>query len=85
MTAAAGHDEVRAAAALVAIAATGSQLLPAAVLGADPDTDRCAGIAWVLAGWLARMLSETGTEPRAFARHVIAGSVRDEAEAGAGP
>jgi hypothetical protein len=81
---AAGHDEVRAAAALVAIAATGDRRLPAAFLGADPGTDRSAGIACVLAGWLANLLTCAGTEPRAFARQVIADSVRDEAEADAG-
>jgi hypothetical protein len=82
---AAGHDEVRAAAAMVAIAAIGSRRLSAAVLGADPDADRRAGIACVLAGWLAQLLSDTGTDPRAFARQVIVGSIRDEAEAGAEP
>jgi hypothetical protein len=79
---AAGHDEVRAAAALVAIAAIGSPRLSAAVLRADPDPDRSAGIACVLAGWLARALTDAGTEPRAFARQMIADSIRDEAEAG---
>jgi hypothetical protein len=79
----AGHDDVRAAAALLAVAGCppgydASPLL-AAVLDADPDPARLAGIACVLAGWLADALTETGTEPRDFARRVIADSIGTEA------
>jgi hypothetical protein len=49
------------------------------VLGADPDADRLAGIAVVLAGWLAELLRATGAEPRDFARQIIADSIAAEA------
>jgi hypothetical protein len=77
-----GHDDVRAAAALLAVAARDAddtRRLQTAVLGADPDADRLAGIACVLAVWLAELLRATGTEPRDFARQVIADSIGIEA------
>jgi len=79
---AAGHDDVRAAAALLAVAARDAddtRRLQTAVLGADPDADRLAGIACVLAVWLAGLLRMTGTEPRDFARQIIADSIGTEA------
>ncbi len=81
----AGHDEVRAAAALLAIAAHDGRAgyLSAAVLGADPDTDRPAAIATILAAWLAQVLRDGGTDPRWFARQAIAGSIAEEATEGA--
>jgi hypothetical protein len=77
----AGHDEVRAAAALLALAATWprGRALRAAVLGADPGEDQAAAIAAMLARWLAHVLRETGTDPREFARQVIADSIAEEA------
>jgi hypothetical protein len=82
----AGHDAVRAAAALLAVAGCppgyDTSPLLAAVLAADPDPARLAGIAVVLAGWLADALAETGTEPRDFARRVIADSIGAEAAEG---
>ncbi len=86
----AGHDDVRAAAALLASTACDTprwqatvRQLQAVVLGTDPDADRLAAIACVLAGWLAQVLREGGTEPKVFARQAIAESIRDEAEEGA--
>jgi len=80
----ADHDDVRAAAALLAIAASGrGRRLRAVVLDADPDEDRSAAIAAVLAGWLVHVLRETGTDPVEFAKEVIAESVGQEAEEGA--
>jgi hypothetical protein len=73
---------VRAAAALLASAACGSRRHEVIVLDADPDTDRSAAIARVLARWLACVLRETGTEPREFAKHVIAESIGAEAAEG---
>ena len=99
------HDEVRAAAALLAIAAHDDRAghLRAVILGsadddpgvhlvshdadparlvwskADPDPDRPAAIAAVLAGWLVQVLRDGGTDPRWFARQVIADSIADEA------
>jgi hypothetical protein len=75
------HDDIRAAAALLAIAASGSRARPllAAVLDADPDPDRLAGIACVLAGLLADVLAHTGNDPREFARQIIAHSIGTEA------
>ena len=77
----ADHDDVRAAAALLAIAATGRgrRRLQALILDAEPDQDRCAAIACVLAGWLVHVLRATGTEPREFAKQVIAESIGAEA------
>ena len=49
------------------------------MLDADPDPGRIAGIACVLAGWLADALAETGGDPRAFARQAIADSIAAEA------
>ena len=73
----AGHDERRAAAALLALAAHGDRAdhLRAAVLG----TDHAAGIAAVLAHWLAQVLRDGGTDPREFARQIVAESIADEA------
>lgn len=81
----ADHDELRAAAALVAIAATRTSclLLGAVVLGADPDTDRSAGIAWTLAYWLAEEIRSGGVDPRELALLVIADSIGAEAAGGA--
>jgi hypothetical protein len=70
------HDDVRAAAALLACAARARSLQPV-VLGADPD--RSAVIACILADWLAQVLRDTGTEPREFALRVIGESIADEA------
>ena len=86
----ADHDDVRAAAALLACAAcdtprwqaTARQLQALILDGLEPD--RCGAIACVLAAWLAQVLRETGTEPRDFARQVIADSIRDEATEEAG-
>lgn len=79
----AAHDDVRAAAALLAVAGCppgyDTSPLLAAVLAADPDPARLAGIAVVLAGWLADTLAETGGDPRAFARQIIADSIGTEA------
>ena len=76
----ADHDDMRAAAALLAIAATGrGRRLSAVILDADPDQDRSAAIARILAGWLARVLRETGTEPKVFAKEVIGISLAAEA------
>jgi hypothetical protein len=77
------HDDVRAAAALLATAACGSRRLQAVVLDADPDQDCCAGIAMILADWLAQVLRRTGDDPREFARQVIAESIGAEAAEGA--
>ena len=79
----ADHDDVRAAAALLATTATRSRRLQALVLDADPDHDHQAAIAAVLAGWLVHVLRETGTDPVEFARQVIAESIGQEAEEGA--
>ena len=49
------------------------------MLDADPDPERLAGIACVLAGWLADVLAESGDDPRAFARRAIADSIAAEA------
>ena len=75
------HDEVRAAAVLLAIAARGrrGRGLRAVVLDADPDTDRSAAIAVVLAEWLAEVLRDAGTDPVWFAKQVIAESIGVEA------
>lgn len=75
----AGHDDVRAAAALVAIAAHGARARPlrTAVLSADPD--RADVIACILADWLAGVLREDGTDPREFALRVIGDSIASEA------
>ncbi len=85
----ASHDDVRAAAALVASAAcdtprwqaTVRQLQAVILDGLEPD--RCASIACVLAAWLAQVLREGGTEPKVFALQAIAESIRHEAEEGA--
>lgn len=72
------HDDVRAAAAMVAIAARDrARPLRAVILGADPD--RAEVIACILADWLAQVLRDTGTEPREFALRVIGESIADEA------
>jgi hypothetical protein len=73
----AGHDDVRAAAALLACAAR-ARSLQGVVLGADPD--RGAVIACILAGWLAQVLREGGTDPREFALRVIGDSIATEAQ-----
>lgn len=86
----AGHDDVRAAAALLASTAcdtprwqaTVRQLQAVILNGLEPD--RLAAIACVLAAWLAQVLREGGTEPKVFARQVIADSIRDEATEEAG-
>lgn len=79
----ADHDELRAAAALVAIAADRPSCpLRAVVLGADPDTDRSAGIAWTLAYWLAEEIRSGGVDPRELALLVIADSIGAEATEG---
>lgn len=77
---AAGHDDVRAAAALIVCR---SRRARSALLGADPDEDRCAAIACVLADWLAQALRETGTDPKEVARRIVAASIRAEATEGA--
>ena len=76
------HDEVRAAAALVAVAAARDRgrHLRSVVLDADPDADRAAGIAAVLAGWLVQVLRDAGTDPVWFAKQVISESLAAEAE-----
>lgn len=77
----AGHDEVRAAAALLALAATWprGRALRAAVLGADPGADHRAAVACVLADWLAHVLRDAGTDPVWFAKQAIAESIAEEA------
>ena len=76
----ADHDELRAAAALVAIADWRTSCpLRAVVLGADPDTDRSAGIAWTLACWLAAEIRSGGVDPGELALLVIADSIGEEA------
>ena len=77
----AGHDEVRAAAALLALAATWprGRALRAVVLGADPGEDQAAAVAAVLAHWLAQVLRDGGTDPVEFAKQAIADSVAEEA------
>jgi hypothetical protein len=83
----AGHDDVRAAAALLAIAASGGHRDRPAALGAILGTDAGGGdasistacIAWTLAEWLAQVLRDGGTDPRAFALQVIAESIGAEA------
>ena len=85
----ASHDDVRAAAALLASTAcdtprwqaTVRQLQAVILDGLEPD--HCGAIACVLAAWLAQVLREGGTEPKVFARQAIAESIRDEAEEGA--
>ena len=72
------HDDVRAAAALLACTATGSPGTVAVMLD-GLDAPRAAAIAAVLAGWLANQLGESGTSPRDFALGVIAGSIAAEA------
>jgi hypothetical protein len=85
MTPATTHDDIRAAAALLACTAIGSRRYQALVLD-GLDADRCAAIALVLARWLAVMLRGTGTDPIEFAKSAISGSIASEAnEAGAGP
>jgi hypothetical protein len=85
----AGHDDVRAAAALLAIAASGGHRDRPAALGAILGTDAGGGdaptacIAWTLAAWLAQVLRDGGTDPRWFALQVIAESIADEATQGA--
>ncbi len=76
------HDEVRAAAALLAIAAARGRgrHLRAVVLDADPDADHGAGVADILAGWLAEVLRDAGTDPVWYAKQVIAESLAAEAE-----
>ena len=74
------HDDMRAAAALLATTACGDRRLQAAILGADLDAERVAGIARVLAFWLAYVLRWTGTSPRVIAGEVIAESIRIEAD-----
>jgi hypothetical protein len=77
---AADHDDMRAAAALLTTTASRSRRLQAVVLGADPGTDRSAGIAVVLAFWLAYVLRKTGTDPRVIAKEIITASIGIEAE-----
>jgi len=76
------HDEVRAAAALLAIAAAKDRgrHLRAVVLDAEPDADHRAGVADILASWLAEVLRDAGTDPVWFAKQVIAESIGAEAE-----
>ncbi len=76
------HDELRAAAALLAIAACDWHDGQAVLLGADPDTDRRAGIACLLAYWVVGVIREAGLDPRAFARDTIADSLAAEATEG---
>lgn len=87
MVSAARHDETRAAAALLAIAARDQEAhrrrLCTAVLGADPDEDRIASVACILSWWLAAALRKTGSDPAEFAKHVIADSIGEEATEGA--
>ena len=52
------------------------------VLDPDPDPGHLAGIAYVLANWLAEVLRETGTEPKAFAKQAITDSIGAEAAEG---
>ncbi len=75
------HDEVRAAAALLALAATwpSGRRLRAVVLGADPDEDQAAAVACILAHWLAHVLRDGGTDPVWFAKQAIADSIAEEA------
>lgn len=75
----AGHDEVRAAAALLAIAAAGDRGRPLRAAVLDVDQDRQAVIAGVLADWLASVLRDAGTDPVWFAKEAIAESVATEA------
>ena len=72
------HDDVRAAAALLACTATGNPATVAIMLD-GLDAGQLAGIAAVLAAWLAAQLGERGTSPRDFALGVIAGSIAAEA------
>jgi hypothetical protein len=76
---AADHDDIRAAAALLASAASRWRAGQVAVLGADPDTDRSAAIAAMLARSLAWVLHHVGKDPYEFAQEVIAESIRLEA------
>jgi hypothetical protein len=74
-------DDVRAAAALLACTAIGSQRLQQLIL-TDIDDSRSAAIAVVLAYWLAEAFREYGADPVAFARQAIADSIADEATGG---
>jgi hypothetical protein len=74
----AAHDDVRAAAALLACTATGRPAMAAVMLD-GLDAGQLAGIAAVLARWLAAQLAGTGTRPRDFALGAIAGSIAAEA------
>lgn len=76
------HDDMRAAAALLATTARRDRHLQAVVLGDDLGRDQLARIARVLALWLAYVLNATGTSPREIAREVIAESIRIEAAEG---
>jgi hypothetical protein len=79
----AGHDEVRAAAALLATTAHGSRgdhLLPAILDGLDPG--QLAAIAAILAHWLVHALADAGTDPVDFAKQAIADSIAAEAAEG---
>ena len=75
------HDDVRAAAALLALAASWprGRRLRAVVLDAEPGAERSAAIAWVLARWLAEMLRDAGTDPVWFAKEAIGISLAAEA------
>jgi hypothetical protein len=67
---------MRAAAALLATTACGDRRLQAVILGAD----RLAGIARVLAFWLAYVLRRGGSSPREIADRIITESIRIEAQ-----
>ena len=78
-------DEYRAALALIAAAADGTDDDATAILGRGWKADRRAVIAQTLACWLAGALRRIGyDDPAGAAREVIAESVADEAT-GAGP
>jgi hypothetical protein len=75
-----GHDEHRAALALLAAVTEGDRAGVAAILGRRWPADRRAVMAWDLARWLAAMMRILGLDdPAATARDVIAETIGREA------